>query len=483
MEITVCGVKNAEISASDLCTIPPKILSPLFTMAVTSATSETELTRYSARVSALGSIHPSDAESRLDNTSDYHVPANAAEDIPDGGYGWTVVFACSVVTFWFAGWTSAWGVVQANLLQSPQLAVSASTISFIGSLALACEVAFGLLSVRFMRVVGARVTTMMGITLLSLGVLLSSFTINNVGGLFCAAGALTGLGSCLLYATSNAVLVQWFSSKLGTANGLVKVGGGIGGTVLSVSIQALIDRIGIPWTFRVFGILILATGLPAAWLVKERAPGGSAPFVDWSLFKNMPFVFLFLAGAIGTFALFVPPFFIPLFAHSIGLPASTGAGLVAGFSFCTAIGRLGAGAACDRFGSMNCLLLTMLLNSFSILAIWPFSSTMAPLVVFAAINGIANGAFFVVMPTAIATLIGPELAAVAMGMAITVWTGGYLMGSPIAGILISMTGAQKSSSIAPYLAAIFYAGGVTFAAGACVLVARLRMDRKWIKKI
>jgi biotin transporter BioY len=70
-----------------------------------------------------------------------------------------------------------------------------------------------------------------------------------------------------------------------------------------------------------------------------------------------------------------------------------------------------------------------------------------------------------------------------MSMAITVWTGGYLMGSPIAGILISMTGAEKSSSIAPYLPAIFYAGGVSSVAGACVLVARLRTDRKWIKKI
>jgi hypothetical protein len=214
-------------------------------MAVTTATSEIELTRYPARVSTVASSRPSDAELRSEDTSDDQAPANAAEDIPDGGYGWTVVFACSVISFWFAGWTSAWGVVQANLLQSPQLAVSPSTISFIGSLALACEVAFGLLSVQFMRVVGARVNTMMGIILLGLGVLLSSFTINNIGGLFCAAGALIGFGSCLLYATTNAVPVQWFSNRLGIANGLVKVGGGIGGTVLSVSIQGLIDRIGI----------------------------------------------------------------------------------------------------------------------------------------------------------------------------------------------------------------------------------------------
>ena len=129
------------------------------------------------------------------------------------------------------------------------------------------------------------------------------------------------------------------------------------------------------------------------------------------------------------------------------------------------------------------LLLTMALNAISMLAIWPASDTIGPLAVFAAMNGIANGAFFVTMPTAIGRMIGPGQAAVGMGMAITGWTGGYLMGSPIAGILIAAAGAEKAHTVVPYRAAIFYAGGVALASATFVLVARLRMDTKLIKNL
>ena len=79
------------------------------------------------------------------------------------------------------------------------------------------------------------------------------------------------------------------------------------------------------------GILTLTTGLPAAFFLKDRVPLRDTPFVDWSMFRSVPFVAVFTAGAIGTFALFVPPYFLPLFAQSVGLSSSTGAGLVAAF--------------------------------------------------------------------------------------------------------------------------------------------------------
>lgn len=417
------------------------------------------------------------------HNNDSAVPASAVETIPDGGYGWTVVFACSVVTFTINGWGGCWGILQTALLQSQPHTGTTTSLSFVGSLSIALCVALGLASVRLSQLIGARYSMLLGVLLMSFGILFSSFTVNKLGGLFVAPGIAFGLGGSLAYTVSNNVPVQWFSSKLGTANGLVKLGGGLGATIMAIVVQALISKVGIPWTFRIVGIISLGTGIPAALLIRDRVPFRNAPFLDLSLFRSMPFCCLFLAGAIGTFALFVPPFFLPLFAQSIGLSPSTGAGIVAAFNACTAIGRLGVGFGCDRFGSTNMLLLTMALNAVSMLAIWPVSDTIGPLTVFAAVNGIANGAFFVAMPTAIGRMIGPGQAAAGMGMAITGWTGGYLMGSPIAGMLIAATGAQKSHTVEPYRAAIFYSGGVAFASAAFVLVARLRMDTKLIKKV
>ena len=417
------------------------------------------------------------------NSNDVDVPASAVEAIPDGGYGWVVVFACSVITFMFNGWNGCWGILQTALLQAYPNQGSTTSLSFVGSLNIALCVALGLACVRISQLIGARYSMVLGVSMMSFGILLSSFTVKNVGGLFATAGISFGAGSSFAYTMSNTLPVQWFSSKLGTANGLVKLGGGLGATILALVVQALIDKVGIPWTFRILGLITLLSGIPAALLVRERAPSSNAAFIDLSLFRSMPFCCLFLAGAIGTFAIFVPSFFLPLFAHSIGLSGSTGAGLVAGFNACTAIGRLGAGFACDKLGSTNMLLFSMALNAVSMLAIWPVSDTIGPLVVFAAVNGIANGAFFVTMPTAIGRMIEPSQAAGAMGMAITGWTGGYLMGSPIAGMLIAATGADKAHTVTPYRAAIFYAGGVAFASAAFVLTARLRMDTKLIKKM
>ena len=177
---------------------------------------------------------------------------------------------------------------------------------------------------------------------------------------------------------------------------------------MAIVVQALINKIGIPWTFRILGFVSLTSGIPAALLDRERVPSNSAPFVDLTLFKSVAFCCLSLASAVSTFALFVPMFFLSLFAHSIGLSASTGAGMVAAFNACAAIGRLVAGF--DRLGSTNMLFLIMALNSVCMLAIWPIPNTIGPLIVFAVVKGVANGAFFITMSTAIGRMTRPDQA-------------------------------------------------------------------------
>jgi MFS transporter, MCT family, solute carrier family 16 (monocarboxylic acid transporters), member 3 len=79
-------------------------------------------------------------------------------------------------------------------------------------------------------------------------------------------------------------------------------------------------------------------------------------------------------------------------------------------------------------------LATMALNAVSMLAIWPFSDSLGTLVVFSMLNGLANGAFFTLCPVVVASTAArvesgdSGRVAIAMGMSITGWTGGYLMG-------------------------------------------------------
>lgn len=74
---------------------------------------------------------------------------------------------------------------------------------------------------------------------------------------------------------------QYFSAKRGLANGLVFAGGGLGGAAISLSIDALVQKLGVAWAYRILGLTTLATGLPAAWLIKERTQAQSPVFVEW----------------------------------------------------------------------------------------------------------------------------------------------------------------------------------------------------------
>ena len=362
-------------------------------------------------------------------------PTNAATSMPEGGYGWTIVFVCSLFTFWFNGIMGSFGIIQAALLRSQLSSTSTSTVSFVGTLGLACIVAFGLFGVRLVRLLGARVAAFLGISLLASGEFFSSYTTSNLGGLFGCSGVLYGLGACLLYSISNILPTQYFGAKLGLASGIVKLGGGIGAAVLAVAIEATIKRVGLPWTFRILGLCSFATCAPAAWFIHERVPIGKVPFLDLSIFRNLAFTAIFFAGAIGTFALLVPPYFLPLVAQGIGLSSSTGAALVGGFNACTALGRFLSGWLSDFIGPLNMFLLAMALNAGSMLAIWPVSNSLASLVIFAMLNGLANGAFFTLYPVVVASTAARAehsdsgRIAIAMGMSITGWTGGYLMGA------------------------------------------------------
>lgn len=275
---------------------------------------------------------------------------------------------------------------------------------------------------------------------------------------------------------------QYFSRKRGLANGIVYAAGGLGGAVTSFTIDSLIRRLGTAWAFHVLGLITLATGIPAAWLIRERTSVRTPGFVDWSLFRDVRFITLFLAGAVGTFPLFVPPFFLPLYSTSLGLSPSAGAGLVAGFNFSSALGRLACGAASDRIGPVNVLFLALLLSALSMLAIWPVSTTLAPLAFFVVISGAANGGFFSTMPTVVGAVFGAARVGVAMGMIVTGWVGGYLMGAPIAGYLLSAYGGAQSS-LSAYHPAMFYAGSMAMGAASFVSLLRLRTDTSILARV
>ncbi|OHE98408.1 major facilitator superfamily transporter [Colletotrichum orchidophilum] len=417
-----------------------------------------------------------------DDSTDPILRASREADstVPEGGYGWVVVGGCFVVAWWIIGTSYSWGVIQGALIEDGLS--TPAVLSFVGSLAAALISALAIVNSRVMRRIGPRRTGLLGISLLGISELLSSFAVKNVGAMFATSGVIMGLGMSLCFTIVSVVPAQYFSRKRGLANGIVFAGGGLGGAVNSFALDALLNHLGSAWAYRVLALVTLATGLPAAWLIKERVPVRSSGFVEWRLFKSLTFVLVFLAGAVGTFPLFVPPFFLPLYSKSIGLSSSTGAGLVAGFNFSSAVGRICCGAFCDTFGALNVLSVSLFLSAVSILAIWPVSTSLGPMVAFVIINGVSNGGFFSTMPTVVGNTFGSARVSVAMSMIVTGWAGGYLMGSPIAGYLLEAYGGAEGG-LQAYRPAMFYAGSMSLAAAGLVALVRFRINSSILAKI
>ncbi|KAL3456487.1 major facilitator superfamily domain-containing protein [Aspergillus heterothallicus] len=389
----------------------------------------------------------------------------ADSEVPDGGYGWVVISACAVITWWFIGTSYSWGIIQAALVKEG--VSSASTLAFVGSLAVACISFLGVLNARLIRLLGTRACAVLGVALLSMGEILSGFALKSIGGLFVTAGAVMGVGiryNILSQTVVSVTPAQYFRTKRGIANGIVYAGGGLGGAVISFIVDALIQNTGTAWTFRALGLMTLGTGIPAALFIKERAPIPKAAMVEWHLFRDIRFTLLFLVGAIATFPLFVPPFFLPLYTDSLGMKSSVGAGVVAAFNFSSALGRLMCGFCSDALGPLNTLFLSLTLSAVSMLVLWPVSSSIGPLIAFVIINGMSNGGFFSTMPTVVGNVFGSA------------------RGAPIAGYILDASGGEEGG-IQAYRPAIFYAGSLALVSAVLAAAVRLKTERSLKKRL
>ncbi|RYO78876.1 hypothetical protein DL763_009481 [Monosporascus cannonballus] len=318
----------------------------------------------------------------------------ADSEVPDGGYGWVVVMSCAVLSWWVIGTSYSWGVIQGALVEGGLS--TPATLSFVGSLGPTLLGGIAILNSRIMRAIGVRNTSLLGISLVGVAEILSSFTVKSLPGLFITEGALLGFGYGLCFIIASSTPAQYFSRKRGLANGVVFAGGGLGGAILSLALDPLIRSAGPAWAFRVLGLATLATGLPTAWLVRERTTIRRGGFVEW------------------------PPEFLVSLRLRL---RHQHARCLARFSELSPIGDLLVG---NVFGSAR--------------------------------------------------------VSVAMGMVVTSWAGGYLMGAPIAGYLLDAYGGTDAG-IQAYRPAMFYAGSMALAAAGLVEGVRLRMSRNPLAKL
>ncbi|KAK4053335.1 hypothetical protein OIO90_003947 [Microbotryomycetes sp. JL221] len=448
------------------------------------------------------------------------------ESYPDGGaQAWIQIACCFVLFFTSVGTIYAWGVSQ-DALEEAGVA-PASTLAFIGSTQATFQAVLAIPTRRTVAAYGPRNCALVGGTLAGFGPILASFVTRSVPGLIFTQAFMFGIGQTLMFYCIATLPSTYFSRRRNLATGLTYsagesrttprisqsnlthggvwfgLEGGFGGAAVSILTRELITKYGVPWAFRILGLMFLTMNLPAAWMLRSRSPRipfsrkrdadkkladdddkTASKLVDFGLFKDIRFSLFFLASFIVVFPLFVPPFFLPLFARSaIGMSSSASAALLAGFNVASALGRIAFGVGADIYlGSVNAMLLCLMGFAISTLLIWPFASSIVPLALFTIINGFTAGGYFSLVPGFLTALFGSKVLPVAFPMLVTSFSFGYLMGSPVAGYLLEALGGPAAGFQA-FKPAIFYSGGLSLISAVLVGGVRWKEGGSWRRKI
>ncbi|GAA5985615.1 hypothetical protein JCM10908_007043 [Rhodotorula pacifica] len=411
----------------------------------------------------------------------------AFESYPDAGVlAWTQVASAFALMFTTMGGVYSWGVFQ-DALVGQGLAPS-STLAFIGSTQVSLEAIFAIPIGRLVGAFGPRRVAIVGSLFTGLGPILAGSFTGNFAALLVFEGLMYGLGAALCFFSVATLPAQYFLRRRNLTTGLVYSGSGLGGAVFSIITSRLLQRVSLAWTFRIIGLLMTAINLPAALTLKARAAKqplrreGKGQAIDRGLFKDVGFLLLLVGTAVAIFPLFVPPFFLPLYGTSIGLSATTSSFLLAGYNLSSAAGRIGFGLGADALlGSLNSLCLCLLFVAFSTLLIWPFATSIAPLIIFAIINGLCAGGMFSLTPGTVGSIFGSRRLPVVFSMIVSSWAPGYFVGAPIAGYILQAYGGPDRGAGA-YRPAIFYAGALSLLSAACIITLRgLQSRNVWQK--
>ncbi|KAG5678198.1 hypothetical protein PVAND_007891 [Polypedilum vanderplanki] len=198
---------------------------------------------------------------------------NKKKMIPDGGYGWVIVFASLMVSLIADGISFSFGLIYTELLK--YFNEGTTKTAWIGSLFMSVPLLVGPVMSNLVDKYGCQKMTMIGGVLGCAGFALSAIS-NSVEMLFITFGIISGLGLGVIYVTAVVSIAFWFEQKRTFATGIGASGTGIGTFLYAPFTQWLISFYG--WrgatlilggtllNFCVFGALMI----DPEWLIEEN---------------------------------------------------------------------------------------------------------------------------------------------------------------------------------------------------------------------
>ena len=325
------------------------------------------------------------------------------EDIPDlpvdGGYGWVCTACVCAINAHTWGLNSSFGVFLAYYLSNDTFTgTSHLQYAFVGSLSLGATLATSPLATAAVRIYGTKPALFFGIILQTASLILASFA-SKYWQLLLTQGVMFGIGMGFMFVPTAGIVPQWFNKRRSMANGLSACGSGLGGVVYSFATGAMIQNLGLAWTFRILGIIAFVANTISALLLRDRNEtiGTRGSAFDVSLMKRAEYLLLLGFGWFSMLAYVVLIFSISNYANEIGLNASQAALISGIFNLGQTFGRPTIGFFSDKTGRINMACFTTFLAGLFSLVVWVNAKNYSVLVFFSIIGGFVGGTFWAVV--------------------------------------------------------------------------------------
>ena len=287
---------------------------------------------------------------------------------------------------------------------------------------------------------GPRPVLAAGAIALFIGLWATSY-VDSIGVGYLTFGVGAGIAGACAYIPMVAHVGGWFEKSRATAVGISVAGIGVGTLIMNPLAARLIDLYGWRSTYRIFavgGSLILVIGV----FMMARAPGeaGAAPSRMKEAFGSPTFRKLWVAAFCYATALFIPFVFAVPYAKERGISPVAAATLVGLLGGSSVLSRVGFSWLTNRFGTFRILRFGFALCPIAFVTWLLAGSSFATLVVFMLIMGVGYGSFVAVSPLVLADVFGVVGLGSLMGLLYTACGLGALLGPPIAGRMIDVSG-------------------------------------------
>ncbi|WWC61892.1 uncharacterized protein I303_104477 [Kwoniella dejecticola CBS 10117] len=396
-------------------------------------------------------------------------PTAPGADIPDGGLrAWLCVLGAWLTMFATFGYANSFGVFQSYyIVEYPE--VTASDISWIGSVQLFFQFAFGAVTGPLYDKGYFYYMMYSGTALYVVCIFMTSLCKRFWQTILAQALGL-GIGIGIILLPSFSIMSQYFQKKRALAMGIAVTGSSTGAIVLPIMLNRLLRTHSFERSVQYTGFLLMGCLIIACLCFKTRVPPKiyvTRPSPK-ALFADLPFCLVIAGFFCITWGQFFPIYYLQVYGEKHGLPENLTQYTLAILNAASIFGRIIPNHLADKFGSLNMITVCSFFTGAMVFTIFGAGSV-GGLIVVAMLYGFFSGAYVSLMvPACLAFAKNMNEVGVRTGWGMVIFSFAALSGSPIQGALLDKYGFH-----APTIWA-----GVTVLVGSMLMFAGTRLQSK-----